>query len=155
MEIIEVIVAAVIVIGVDVFLLILLSRDASRHDIYLSRTTRILFLLTPTFPFVVVWYIVKRIQYGAIQDAQAERKRVTSVKGASPALSLSDPSLLVESPEDLLQSLDARTRARFMKDATFKRMLAAYKALPIGGEESSREMKRLVDYIQEQIVTFR
>ena len=39
-----------------------LSRDAERHDIYLSRRTRILFLLTFTAPLVIVWYLYKRVQ---------------------------------------------------------------------------------------------
>jgi len=154
MEIVGVVIAAAIAVGLDVCLLFLLSRDASRHDIYLSRTTKVFFLLSPTAPFVMVWYIVKRIQNRAIQGASAEHRRKAPAKGTSPAPSLSDPSILVESPEDLLQSLDSRTRARFMKDPAFRGMLATYDSLPEGGKESSREMKRLVEYIQDHIVTF-
>jgi len=41
-------------------LLFLLSKDAKRHDIYLSRTLKVLFLLTFTAPFIIIWYLVIR-----------------------------------------------------------------------------------------------
>jgi hypothetical protein len=46
--------------SVIIFLLMLISRDAEKHDIYLSRLTKILFLLTITAPFVLIWYLIKR-----------------------------------------------------------------------------------------------
>jgi hypothetical protein len=40
--------------------LVLISRDAEKHNIYLSRLTKILFLLTITAQFVLIWYLIKR-----------------------------------------------------------------------------------------------
>ncbi len=53
-----------VLVGYGIFLLFFywLSKDAERHNIYLSRTTKIMFLLTFTAPFVIIWYIYKRVQ---------------------------------------------------------------------------------------------
>jgi hypothetical protein len=47
-------------IGINVFLLYLLTKDAKRYNIYLSRSVKIMFMLTFTVPFIIVWYFIKR-----------------------------------------------------------------------------------------------
>jgi uncharacterized protein with PQ loop repeat len=47
-------------LGINVFLLYLLTKDAKRYNIYLSRPVKIMFLLTFTVPFIIVWYFIKR-----------------------------------------------------------------------------------------------
>jgi hypothetical protein len=150
MEVLIALTSVAVAYAFEVFLLVLLSRDAARHNIHLSRTTRILFLLSFTAPFVLVWYLVRR---RGVRRAQTETKRTVSVNRTSPIRSLGDATILVQSPEELLSSLDARTRAHFKKDSVFKRMLATYDSLPKDGKERMREMKKIVDYFQEHMVT--
>jgi hypothetical protein len=152
MEVVMAVVAVAVAYAIEMSLLVLLSRDAARHNIQLSRTARILFLLSFTAPFVLVWYLIKR---RGVRGVQTEPERTLSANRTSPTQSLSDPTILVQSPEELLSSLDARTRAHFKKDPVFKRIVATYEGLPIGGKERAREIKKLVDYFQEQIVNLR
>jgi len=53
-----------VVLNYAVIFLILyfLSRDADKNNIYLSRSTKILFLFTITAPFILIWYFIKRKQ---------------------------------------------------------------------------------------------
>ncbi len=53
MEIVIVVVLVAVAYAVQIFLLCLLSRDARRHEIYLSRTTRIFFIISFTAPFAL------------------------------------------------------------------------------------------------------
>ncbi|MCD1656034.1 hypothetical protein K7J14_15145 [Treponema zuelzerae] len=52
--------SSIIAFAIVIVLFILFSRDAEKNNITLSKTTKVLFLLTFTMPFVVIWYFIKR-----------------------------------------------------------------------------------------------
>ena len=46
--------------AIVIFLLIILTKDAKRYNIYLSKPVKILFFLSITVPFILLWYFIKR-----------------------------------------------------------------------------------------------
>lgn len=56
------VVALLLGYGIVIGLLLWLSIDAEKQGIYLSKSVKVLFLLTGTMPFVLIWYVIKRHQ---------------------------------------------------------------------------------------------
>jgi len=59
-------------LGIDIFLLYLLTKDAKRYNIYLSRPVKIMFMFTFTVPFIIVWYFIKRNKIKKMMETTKE-----------------------------------------------------------------------------------
>ena len=82
------------------------------------------------------------------EEVQTSELRESTVEPGD----LSDPSLYVQSPDEILLSLDPRARRMLAKDPVFKSIVASMETLPVGSNERERQFKKLIDYVQERMV---
>jgi len=77
METIDIIICLFLNYTFIIALLIILSKDAKKHDIYLSKNLKILFLLSFTAPFIIIWYLFKR--RGAEEGVQENVQEIKTI----------------------------------------------------------------------------
>ncbi|GHT80002.1 hypothetical protein FACS1894130_10350 [Spirochaetia bacterium] len=53
-------VSVIIAVLIDIVLLYFLTKDAKKYGIYLSMPIKVMFFLTFTVPFIILWYFIKR-----------------------------------------------------------------------------------------------